>query len=251
MSLLRLSEPRKWLFCFAHPDDELAVAATMKRLLSNGHELYCLWTHSTDTRKSEAIAGARHLGIPESNLYFLSGTDGSICDELLEILPTYRDIVSKVNPDTVAVGAFEQGHLDHDATRLLVHECFQGEILEFPLYHWYRFRSIQRMNQFTIIDDSEVFPLHSEEIRMKISMARLYPSQTIFKALTLNHWYEKIIRKKFKTIEREILRIPNTFHFAEPNHPPKLAKKIKKHHRWKRWEKALARFNEHKKGTIN
>jgi LmbE family N-acetylglucosaminyl deacetylase len=234
-SLFRWDEPRKWLFCFTHPDDELAIAASMKRLIQAGHEIHCSWTHSTPVRSLEARRAMELLQLAEERLHFFNGTDGNVCDEIRMLAPQFVQLVDEVQPDSVVTGAFEQGHLDHDATSYMLHHAYDGEILEFPLYHWYRWRSVQVVNRFSDARQQEIISLNREEIKFKILMAKRYPSQTIYNALLVNHVKDVLTLTKPKTVERELIRPSIRPDFKVPNHPANLARKIEKHPRWKRW----------------
>ena len=109
-----------------HPDDEISICAWIKRLAQNGNPVYLNWTHSNPIREAEAIEVAGKLGVPKANLSFMGATDGNIRFEMAELLPKFQDLLDRVRPDRVACGAFEQGHLDHDATNWLVNRAFHG-----------------------------------------------------------------------------------------------------------------------------
>ena len=46
------------------------------------------------------------------------------------LLSSFRAMMARVKPDRVVCGAFEQGHLDHDATHWLVTHSFDGPVFE-------------------------------------------------------------------------------------------------------------------------
>lgn len=238
-SLFDWDRPRCWLFCFTHPDDELAIAASMRRLVQSGHEVHCSWTHTTEVRTREAIHAMELVGVGSDRMTFFDGTDGEVCNEMGRLAPKFRELLDSVRPDVVVTGAFEQGHLDHDSTSFLIHQHFDGEIIEFPLYFWYRWRSVQIINRFSSPSDQQVIDLTKDEIRFKVEMARRYPSQTIYNALTLNHLKDLITFSRPRTVERELVRISPRPDFGKPNHHEALGRKIARSPRWKKWERAL------------
>lgn len=182
------------------------------------------------------------VGVSDPYLHFFDGSDGSVCDEIVQLLPQFKEMINSIRPDVVVTGAFEQGHLDHDSTSYMIHRSFTGEILEFPLYHWYRWRSIQIVNKFSNPDSQEMIQLDREEIEFKIKMARRYPSQTIYNSLKLNHFKDVLTLARPRTIERELIRVSQRPDFLRPNHPERLSKKIERHPRWKRWDAAIRRI---------
>ncbi|MEA2552601.1 MAG: hypothetical protein QOJ65_777, partial [Fimbriimonadaceae bacterium] len=137
----------RWLFCMTHPDDEISICAWIRHLTQQGNEVHISWTHSNPTREAEARAVSLLLGVPNKHLHFLHSTDGRIPEEMPILLRKFQNLMDEVRPDRVCCGAFEQGHLDHDATNFLVRHSFHGPIFEIPFYHTYLTR-FQRLNRF-------------------------------------------------------------------------------------------------------
>ncbi len=236
----------RWLFCMTHPDDEISICAWIHRLVSNGNPVFISWTHSKPIREHEARHVATLLGVPQENLFFFHATDGSVCEEIPQLLPKFRAMIETVRPDRICCGAFEQGHLDHDATNYLVNQSFDGPVFEIPFYFTYLTR-IQRMNRFSTHEGQEVLHLTHEEQTLKKQVARLYPSQNIWSVLL---WHEAWQRARLKPIElakSERMRLQTHRNFRKPNHPPVLARKIKRSKIWKRWRAAL-RARNHVRG---
>lgn len=239
MSLIDFKTPRKWLFCMTHPDDEISVCATMRRLVQAGHEVRISWTHSPDFRLKEGIAAAALVGVPEENLYHHNSTDGSTCNELKDLLPSFRAMMSHANPDIVVCGAFEQGHLDHDATNWLVNQTFGGAVLEVPFYHTYIRPQIQRINQFSDPTGQEIILLDKIEQRFKLDFAKQFRSQNIWQVLLTFEIVSTILFQPARLRKRELFRRQTHRDFRQPNHPPKLAQRLEKSPQWQRWITAL------------
>ncbi len=225
-----------------HPDDEISICAWIKRLAQNGNPVYLNWTHSNPIREAEAIEVAGKLGVPKANLSFMGATDGNIRFEMAELLPKFQDLLDRVRPDRVACGAFEQGHLDHDATNWLVNRAFHGPVYEIPFYHPYT-RKVQKMNQFAIPVGQESLWLSAEEWRLKLDVARSYKSQNIWRVLW---WYEAWQTVRFKKAElrkRELMRLQVHKDFRTPNLPRKLRREVEASDPWRSWIHAIDRAN--------
>jgi len=221
-----------------HPDDEISICAWIHRLVRNGNPVFMSWTHSNPTREAEGRAVAHLLGVPSSHLFFFEATDGSACHEIPQLLPVFLKMMEEVRPDRVCCGAFEQGHIDHDTTNLLVNYTFSGPILEIPFYHTYLTR-FQILNRFSDPRGQEVLPLEIDERRLKTTIARQFPSQNIWSVLL---WYEIWQKARLKPIEltrTERMRLQTHRRFTRPNHPPRLAAKIRRSDTWTRWKQAV------------
>ncbi len=232
----------RWLLCITHPDDELAIAAWLRRLCKQGNEVFLSWTHTTETRSEEAFAAAKKIGIPRTNLFFHEGRDGYVVDDIPVLQHSFQKMMDKVLPDRVIVGAYEQGHLDHDATNFLVGQTFTGIKLEVPLYHAYTTWA-QKLNRFADPAGEEVLHLSEEEQAFKLELGQMYPSQTIWCALV---WYEfgQMLRMNGIELKKsERLRLQTHFDYLRPNLPRDLAEKVKRTKKWARWESAMRRYS--------
>lgn len=241
MSLIDFKRPKTWLFCMTHPDDEISVCATMRRLVQAGHDVRISWTHSPDFRLKEGVAAASLAGLKEDRMYHHNSSDGSICDEMAELLPSFRAMMSHAKPDFVVCGAFEQGHLDHDATNWLVNQTFGGTVIEVPFYHTYIRPQLQRINQFSDETDQEVILLDKGEQRFKLDYAKQFQSQNIWKVLLTFEVVSMLLLQPAKLRKRELFRWQKHRDFRTPNHPPRLARKVERTHQWARWLDALAK----------
>jgi LmbE family N-acetylglucosaminyl deacetylase len=224
----------RWLFCLTHPDDEISIAAWIKRLTEAGADVYMSWTHDTPEREAEARAVASMLGVPQENLIFHHAKDGHVVSAIWDLLPRFQEMMGDVKPDRVACGAFEQGHIDHDATNFLVNHSFSGPILEIPFYHPYT-RRIQRINRFADVEGEEVVELSLEEQELKLNVAKSYPSQNIWKVL---FWYEifrKATLQKGPMRSTERMRWQTHKAFLKPNLPEPLRTKVRNSDQWHRW----------------
>ena len=233
----------RWLFCMTHPDDEISICAWIRRLTQQGNEVHLSWTHTIPIREAEARAAALILGVPDSRLHFLHGTDGQIPEEMPQLLPKFQKLMRNVKPDRVCCGAFEQGHLDHDSTNMLVARSFDGPVYEIPFYHTYLTR-FQRLNRFADPAGEEILDLNIDEQRLKTSVARQYPSQNIWSVLIWYEIWQKARLRPMELIRTERMRFQGSINYRQPNLPPRMAERVSKSPTWKRWKAALAAFEQ-------
>jgi N-acetylglucosamine malate deacetylase 1 len=188
-------DPRKrYLFLFAHPDDEVLIAGTMKSLLSAGAFIHAAWISSGDyfggrhRREGELAAAMRILGVPEHRVSLLRLPSLGLLRRLPECCDRVAEIINSTGPDTIIVTAFEGGHPDHDAVNFIAYAglgmtSVRAELVEFPLYNgtgpFYKFG--WKINGFPL-DGKEVLfcPLDDASIRCKYEMMRAYSSQWMY-----------------------------------------------------------------------
>lgn len=239
MSLIKFEQPRRWLFCMTHPDDEISVCATIRRLVSAGHHVSLSWTHSPDFRLAEGHSGAVLMGVDLANCFHHHSTDGDTCEELAKLRPSFEKMMDAAKPDVVVCGAFEQGHLDHDATNWLVNQTFDGPVIEVPFYHTYVRPRVQRMNQFSDPSGQEVVVLDRAEQRFKLDFAKHFKSQNIWQVLLLFEVASTLLLQPAMLRKREVFRLQTHRDFYRPNHPAKIAHKVIATPQWQRWLNAL------------
>lgn len=221
-----------------HPDDEISICAWIKHLVDNGNEVFLSWTHSNVEREREGRAAAALLGVHEDHLRFFGAPDGDVVDHIAGLTGAFEEWFSAIRADRACCGAFEQGHIDHDATNYIVNHSFRGPIFEIPLYHTYLVR-LQRINRFADPRGEEVRTLDRFEQRFKRLVARQYPSQRIWSVLL---WYEVLQGTRLKRAElaqTERMRLQSHRDFLTPNLPPRLAERVRGCPKWKRWERAI------------
>jgi LmbE family N-acetylglucosaminyl deacetylase len=245
--LFDFESDRRWLFCMTHPDDDISIAATIRRLVTAKKEVFLSWTHATPIREMEARQTAALLGVHDDHLFFHNSTDGSTCEELKVLLPKFKDMVRHCLPDVVVCGAFEQGHLDHDATNWLVNHSFSGPVYEVPFYHTYLRPKFQKMNSFSSTQGQEILRLNRDEWQLKLDVAKSYRSQNIWQVLLAYEALQTITFQKVELRKREIMRLQTHLEFRTPNHPEHLRQKLAAHPTWHRWLRALDMVE---KGTL-
>lgn len=231
----------RWAFCMTHPDDEISICAWIKRLVENGNEVFVSWTHSKPEREREARAAAALMGVHQDRLHFFGAPDQGVVDHIGELIGPFRDWFKRVQPDRVCCGAFEQGHIDHDATNYIVNHAFSGPIFEIPFYHTYLVR-VQRFNRFADPRGEEVRMLEIDEQKFKKMIAKQYPSQNIWTLLLLYEAYQTVKLNRKELASKERMRLQTHKDFLSPNLPPRLAGRVRGCAIWQRWERGVRAF---------
>ena len=238
MRLFDQDSGQRWLFCMTHPDDEIAISVWIKRLTSAGADVFMSWTHSTPEREAEARAAARILGVHEGNLFFHQAPDGDVVNCIWDLITAFREMMALVRPNRVVCAAFEQGHLDHDATNFVVNHSFEGPILEIPLYHTYTTR-LQKINRFTSGEGEEVLELTPLEQEFKLQVAKSYPSQNIWSVLLWYEIYRAVTLRPVRLRRTERMRMQAHRSFLRPNLPDGLCERVRTSAQWQRWIAAV------------
>ena len=241
MNLIESDSSLRWLFCMTHPDDEISVCCQINRLVANGNEVFVTWSHSTPTREAEARVAAALLGLSDDRLWFLDGPDGSLCDEMPSMNRLIRDAIQEISPDRIVCGAFEQGHIDHDTTNYLVNRNFNGPIYETPFYHTYT-TVAQRMNRFSSSEGELIFRLSSEETRFKKDFAKMFPSQNIWSVLVAHEAWQAVNLRPPDLAKFERFRKQKETDYRQPNHPERIAIRVRKSPIWKRWIESVEAY---------
>jgi len=191
---LTFSDREKYLCLFAHPDDDVFIAGTMKLLLDQGADLHAAWLTSGDyfglgsRRDRELTRAMAILGLDESRVHRLGFPDLGLLARLDEAAEKVAEMMDQVQPSVVVADAFEGGHPDHDCVNFLAFEGsfragIKAQIIEFPLYngagHWYYGR--WKINSFPHGGPPVLYNrLTDAAVTCKHRMIRAYSSQWMF-----------------------------------------------------------------------
>lgn len=238
----------RWFFCMTHPDDELAIAGWIHHLTSKQIPVWMCWTHSTPRRELESREAAQRLGVSQENLFFLNAPDRGVLQSLPTLIPTLQNILEEIQPTRIACGAFEQGHIDHDATNLIINQVASCPVLEIPFYHTYITR-MPIMGKFANSQDQEIRHLSKEEVKLKIELAKTgYPSQKIWKNVFYHEIRQGLLLQPRTLATIEKMRFQTHFDFFTPHLPSFKKILIKQTKYWKQWASLL---NSHKEQYPN
>lgn len=185
---------KNFLFLFAHPDDEVFIAGTMRQLLARGAELHAAWLTSGDyfgkgQERERELSEAMHiLGLRDSRRHLVRLPDLGLVRELDHASDQVAKLLTQIRPQVVFADAFEGGHPDHDAVNFLAYEgCartgIQAEIFEFPLYNgagepyywWWQINRFPPGGPATLYNR-----LNDDAIDCKYKMMRAYAGQWMY-----------------------------------------------------------------------
>jgi LmbE family N-acetylglucosaminyl deacetylase len=183
-----LASSDKYVFLFAHPDDDVFIAGSMKLLLDSGAEVHCIWATSGDyfgleKKREKQLADAMSIvGVPPENLHLLRFPDLGLVARMDEVADAVASVMDKVKPEVVFVNAFEGGHPDHDSVNFLAYEGsaragINPKFFEFPLYNgagqfyywWWKINSFPDGNSPVLYA-----PLTDEAILCKHRAMKIY-----------------------------------------------------------------------------
>jgi LmbE family N-acetylglucosaminyl deacetylase len=189
-----LDKNAKYLFMFAHPDDEVLISGTMRQLLDQGADVEAAWVTcgehfgNIETRLRELAKVTALLGLKERSIHLLRLPDLGLVSMMNQAADKVAEMLNSVKPDTIFANAYEGGHPDHDSVNFLAYEAshragFKPKLYEFPLYNatgnilYFRWR----LNAFP---DNGIPVLHNplkeSEIECKLRTIRTYVSQWMY-----------------------------------------------------------------------
>lgn len=231
----------RWLFLLAHPDDEMAVLAWMRRLDQAGVSIRCVWLHSTPIREAESRMVMRDAGIADDAMIFWQFPDGNTVDHLDEILEKLKGVVDEYRPTRAMTLAFEQGHLDHDTAHLCLRVAFPGTLFEWPMYYGY-YREFMHLNTFTGEGKGHEIELNAWERAWKTRMVSVFKSQTMKRNLLLYRIFCFLTLRPYWINQRETARLATWTDFRRPNLDEETREKVLGCARWARWRKQTEDF---------
>jgi len=141
-----LDRREAYFFLFAHPDDDVFIAGTMRMLLDAGATVHAAWLTSGDyfgkgrQRERELTQALAILGLNPNQVQLLRFPDLGLVARLSEAAATVAELFRKNKPTVIFANAYEGGHPDHDCVNFLAYEGsararITPKIFEFPLYN--------------------------------------------------------------------------------------------------------------------
>jgi LmbE family N-acetylglucosaminyl deacetylase len=184
-----IADPSKrYLFIFAHPDDDAFICGMMCTLLRSGALVSAVWATSGDyfgqqTRREGELSRAMDLiGLDENHRHLLRFHDLGLIRSLPDVADQMTRLVREIEPTHIIVNAYEGGHPDHDCVNFCAVEASQKskitpELYEFPLYNgsgpFYYWS--WRINGFPPpAHETYYFKLTSEIINKKYAVMKTY-----------------------------------------------------------------------------
>lgn len=240
MSVFAIEPGQRWLFCFAHPDDEIAIAAFIRRLIIGGAVVEMMWIHSDEEREWEARCAAKEIGAASDCLQFFEFPDNRFIEKIGAITAKIESRIQTFEPDRIVCAAFEQGHLDHDALHVAV-RCAAGglPVYEFPEYAPFT-PFVKVIAEFCDGDPGEAIKLSDEEIQWKAKVISLYQSQALPKLLMWRRIQDALVGREPVWMKFERLRVARAYDFTQPVRPDWIAHNLHAKKQWAKWMRQAA-----------
>ena len=134
----------KYIFVFAHPDDEIYCCCLMRKLISLGKEVKAALVTSGDyagegeLRERELKGSMKIIGVKPENTHLLKIHEREILNNIKKIVSKLVDIANEFNPDCIVGQDYEGGHNGHDAVSFATQETVKklgiNNFYVFPVY---------------------------------------------------------------------------------------------------------------------
>jgi LmbE family N-acetylglucosaminyl deacetylase len=145
MQKSKLLRSRRYLFLFAHPDDDLYCCVLMKRLVDKGKSVKLLYLTSGDAggaikeRESEVFRSIKHIGVQNKNVLFFRIPEKKLPNTLHRAVASAVQVVKSCGTDCAVGHDYEGGHEGHDLASFCLSEVVRlteiGTHIVFPVYH--------------------------------------------------------------------------------------------------------------------
>ena len=177
---------RRYLFFFAHPDDDLYCCVLMRRLAREGRTVTVVYATSGDAggsagrRENEARGAMEAIGIPPGSVHFLGIPEHLLAGKIATIITSTLCIIEGKRPDCIVGHDYEGGHEGHDLASFCASEVKRcGRIDDhyvFPVYHGPPGKRIGAKFKPGRKADPEL-PLGDEGRKLKENVLACYESQ--------------------------------------------------------------------------
>ena len=215
----------RYLFVFAHPDDEMYVCVLMSELCKQGKQVQVLYITSGDysgpeyawERKREVLASMWYIWVSPEYVHFLGVSERTLMDQATEARNAMLAYVQEMQPDCIVGHDFEGGHNAHDLSSFLSGVVARERgipFFAFPAYHgWPESRRYNTFINGRVADYELVFTEVQKELQAKVISAHRTQEKFVHTLITS--------RDAHLFGSREVLRkIPDTTDYTiAPDHP--------------------------------
>jgi LmbE family N-acetylglucosaminyl deacetylase len=193
-----MQQHSRYLFLFAHPDDELYVGALLQRLIRAEKAVLLVYATSGDgagfpeRREAEALTSLALCGVSDDQVHFLKIPEHQVLNHLGELISRTAALAADFRADCFISHDYEGGHEAHDglsfAASKVASSSPTAHFYTYPLYHGKpqerqgaRFKP-SRTEYMTL-------PLSPEEAALKTAIIAAHASQQAhFEGLKRSAW---------------------------------------------------------------
>jgi LmbE family N-acetylglucosaminyl deacetylase len=141
----RLFESKRYLFLFAHPDDDVYCCVLMRRLIEEKKRVQALYLTSGDAggrkseREAEVFCTLKQMGMEKENVFFLQIPELDLPNTLNSAVSFVLHLAKACGTDCIVGHDYEGGHEGHDLASFCASEAGRIGGIEFrfvfPVYH--------------------------------------------------------------------------------------------------------------------
>ena len=211
--MTNIKQFEKYVFVFAHPDDELYCSGLMSQLIIEGKTVKAVFITNGDagvnaeSRVKELNESLDSIGVDISNIVLMAYPEKEVLTSFSAIAGSLREIIVAETPDCVIGMDFEGGHEVHDSASFLTSKSIEGLSLfhfVFPVYHMeQRLRVGAMFNPG--LEASDSIQLEAQDVNIKIKVLEAHRGQ-IGHFLHLQRQSPEYFQRLFS---REVFRLIN------------------------------------------
>ncbi len=200
----------KYVFVFAHPDDEIFSVVTIRDLIKYGKEVHMVYLTNGDflgndmgkKRESELEVSMKLLRVAPEHFTMLGFSEKTLIGMANEVLNKLVSKIENIDPGCVVSHAYEGGHTGHDFTSFcsnFVAKRTGADFWTFPAYSGPPDR--RRWNVFMDERSPDYsLTLNESDKEFKLQVAKAHASQ--------KEYFEEILQSDDASnfLDREVLR---------------------------------------------
>lgn len=176
---------KKYLFTFAHPDDEVYSCSLMHRLVKLGNSVSVAYVTSGDSggnskqREAELYDSMAAIGIAPVDIHLLRFSENKVLNKLSDITKAMSNVIDKVMPDCVVGMDYEGGHEVHDSASFVTSQSLISSKVSYYVFPVYHAVDDQRQGGLFLFGRgaTDVIKLDSDEIEVKIKVLEAHRGQ--------------------------------------------------------------------------
>jgi len=200
----------RYLFVFAHPDDEIYSCAFIQQLIQKDKEVHVLYVTSGNyrgeeqgpVREAEALSSMEVVGAEKEKIHFLRIPERQLMNKVKELTKILAKATEKISPDCIITHDFEGGHNGHDAVSFITSKTalkYDIALYVFPAYHDWPEKRL--WNQFVPgRKETDTLLLTNEMKSLQNQVIKCHQTQESFFQLVTESGSAKLFRN------REVLR---------------------------------------------
>jgi LmbE family N-acetylglucosaminyl deacetylase len=202
---------KKYVFVFAHPDDEVYCCGLMHQLIGKGKTVQAVFLTNGDagvnaeSRVGELKESLAAIGVKESNITLMAIPEKEVMTNFSTITGQLHNVMVESAPDCVVGMDFEGGHEVHDSASFITSKSIEGLSLShyvFPVYHMEQGLRVGAMFA-SGLKASDNIPLDTQDVNTKIKVLEAHRGQ-IGHFLHLQRQSRKYFQRLFS---REVFRL--------------------------------------------